>query len=161
MGRKSFEITSLHGYSIKELVYFKNTTNSNYSRVVLTVVTMRYQGHCNNDIIEATNLSKPPIVRHIKEWKALGMNVAVDNRGGSERKLEPEMIDHLVYTATNKSQIECGFTRHTWTCGLLSLYIEMTYGIKISVETVRVLLNSNGLSYKRAQLRPTKADKME
>jgi len=161
MGRKSFAITSLHGYTIKELVDLKNNTNSNYSRLVLTVVTMRYQGHCNNDIIEATNLTKPSIVKHVKAWNNCGMKATIDNRGGSEKKLEPEMIDNLVDVAKNNSPIDFGFTRHTWTCGLLALYIEMTYGIKISAEVIRVLLISNGLSYKRAQAQPTKADKAE
>lgn len=85
MGRKSFVITSLHGYTIKELVDLKNSTNSNYSRLVLTVVTMRYQGHCNIDIIEATNLTKPSIVKHVKAWNDCGIKATIDNRGGSEK----------------------------------------------------------------------------
>ena len=40
MGRKSFQITSLYGYKVEELVELKNTTNSRYSRLALTVITI-------------------------------------------------------------------------------------------------------------------------
>ena len=36
MGRKSFEISSLYGYKIEDLIALKNNTNSKYSRLVLT-----------------------------------------------------------------------------------------------------------------------------
>lgn len=156
VGRKS-----LYGYKIEELVELKNTINSKYSRLVLTVVTMRYFGHPNNEIINATGLSKVSIVRHIRDWNKLGIKAIEDHRGGSDSKLEPEMVDDLLCIVVNKSSIDFEFTSHNWTCELLSLYIEKTYGIKVSGETVRVTLISHGLSYKRVQPKLTKADKNE
>jgi transposase len=161
MGRKASAIESLYEYKIEELVELKNNINSKYSRLVLTVVTMRYYGHSNSEIINATGLSKPSIVRHITDWNRLGIKAIEDHRGGSDSKLEPEMVDDLLYVAINKSPIDFEFTSHNWTCELLSLYIERTYGIKVSNETIRVTLISHGLSYKRAQPKPTKADKVE
>jgi len=161
MGRKSFGIETLHEYKIEDLVELKNNIDSKYSRLALTVVTMRYFGQSNTDIIEATRLSKTSIVKHIKEWNAHGIESIKDNRGGSESKLEPEMVDDLIYVATNKSPADFEFTCHNWSCQLLSLYIEKTYGIKVSGETIRLTLIANRLSYKRAQPKPTKADKDE
>lgn len=161
MGRKSFGIETLHGYTIEDLVELKNSTNSKYSRLTLTIVTMRYYGQSNADITAATGLSKPSIVKYIKEWNAQGIESTKDNRGGSENKLEPEMVDDLIYVATNKSPSDFEFTCHNWTCELLSLYIEQTYGIKVSGQTIRVTLIANRLSYKRAQPKPTKANKVE
>lgn len=161
MGRKSFGIERLHGYKIEDLIELKNSIDSKYSRLVLTVVTMRYYGQSNTDIIAATGLSKPSIVNHIKEWNAYGMESIKDNRGGSESKLEPEIVDDLIYVAINKSPADFEFTCYNWSCELLSLYIEKTYGIKVSGETIRITLISNNLSYKRAQARPTKANKDE
>ena len=161
MGRKSLGIETLHGYTIEDLVELKNSTNSKYSRLVLTVVTMRYYGQSNSDIIAATGLSKPSIVKHIKEWNTHGIEATKDNRGGSESKLEPEMVDDLIYVAINKSPSDFEFTCYNWTCELLSLYIEKTYGVKVSGQIIRVTLHANRLSYKRAQPKPTKADKKE
>ena len=161
MGRKSFQITSLYGYKVEELVELKNTTNSRYSRLALTVITMRYCGYSNNDIIVATGLSKASIVKHIKEWNSNGLKSTKDHRGGSESKLEAEIIDNLVETATRKSPKDFDFTSNNWTCGLLALYIEKNYGVKVSAETIRLKLKLNNLSYKRAQPKPTKANKDE
>ena len=161
MGRKSLAITSLYGYKIKELIDLKNTINSKYSRLVLTVITMRYCGYSNSAIIEATGLSKVSIVSHIKNWNDNGIKAIEDHRGGSESKLEPEMVDNLIYVVINKSPIDFNFTRHNWTCELLALYIDTTYGVKVSGETIRLTLISHNLSYKRAQTKPTKADRDE
>lgn len=161
MGRKSLEIESLYGHKIEELVELKNTINSKYSRLVLTVITMRYYGYSNCDIINATGLSKVSIISHIKAWNNNGIKSIEDHRGGSESKLEPEMVDDLLYVAINKSPIDFNFTSYNWTCELLSLYIEQTYGVKVSGETIRLTLIHHNLSYKRAQPKPTKADKNE
>lgn len=131
------EIKSLYGYNIEELVELKNTTNSKYSRLVLTIATMRYCSYSNSYIIKVTGLSKASISNHINNWNSDGLKSTKDNRGGSESKLEPEIVEHLIYVATNKSPVDFEFTSHTWTCELLSLYIEKTYGIKVSAETIR------------------------
>jgi hypothetical protein len=43
----------------------------------------------------------------------------------------------------------------------LAEYINQNYGIKYSDEYIRVLLKKRRLSYKRAQRKPSKADKKE
>ncbi|WP_432402248.1 helix-turn-helix domain-containing protein [Wukongibacter sp. M2B1] len=53
------------------------------------------------------------------------------------------------------------FIGHTWTCALLALYINQTYGIKVSITTIWSILKKNNLSYKRAEPKPTKADEAE
>lgn len=161
MGRKSLKIESLYGYKIKDLVDLKNTVLSKYSRLVLTVITMRYQGYSNKDIVAATGLSKVSIVKHIKEWNAHGIKIIEDHRGGSESKLEAPEIDEFIYTVLNKSPVDFGFASHTWTLQLLSLYVHQTFGVKLCLETIRNMLLSHKISYKRAQSRPTKADKRE
>jgi len=161
MGRKSLEIGSLHGYKIEELVELKNTTNSKFTRLVLAVITMRYRGCSNKEIMMETGLSNVSIVKHIKNWNNIGLKATEDHRGGSDFKLEAEIIDDLLYVVLKKSPIDFDFTSHTWTLELLSLYVERTYGVKVCNETIRSILLSHDISYKRAQPKPTKADKDE
>ena len=161
MGRKSFEIESLYGYKIEDLIELKNTTNSKFIRLVLAVVTMRYRGRSNKDIMVETGLSRASIVKHIKNWNRIGIKALEDHRGGSDTKLEPEMIDNLLDVVLSKSPIDFDFVSHTWTLELLVLYIEKTYGVKVCNETIRSILISHSISYKRAQPKPTKADKDE
>lgn len=161
MGRKSLEVNSLHGYKIEDLINLKNTTESKYARLVLTIITMRYYGHSNNEIIKNTGLSVPTIVGHIKNWNIQGIKAIKDHRGGSMSKLEPKIVDNLIYVTINKTPIDFEFTSNAWTCELLALYINKTFGIQVSYETIRRTLIANNLSYKRAQSKPTKNDKDE
>lgn len=64
MGIPSLQVTTLHGYTIEELIDLKNSTNSKYSRLSLTAITMRYCGYSNAR--EAIGLNKVAIVAHIK-----------------------------------------------------------------------------------------------
>jgi transposase len=161
MGRKQLEISSLYGQDIKELIELKNNTDSKYTRLVLGVITMRYLGAKTKDIMLSTGLSNPSVVKHIAEWNSKGMDAIQDHRGGSVNKLEPEIVDDILYIIINKSPIDFNLTAHTWSCALLANYVEQKYGVKVCIETIRQVLISNGLSYKRAQPKPTKADKKE
>lgn len=44
MPRPTLQISSLHGHTIEELVDLRNNTSSKYSRLVLTVIIMKYHG---------------------------------------------------------------------------------------------------------------------
>lgn len=161
MGRKSIEITTLHGYKIEELIQLKNSLDSKYSRIVLTAITMKYCGHSNAEIATTTGKSNPTIISYIKKWNNKGIKSIKDHRGGSLGKLEPEIIDNLIHVALNNSPRDFDFVANTWTCELLALYIEKTYGVKVTGEAIRLTLKNNNVSYKRAQPMPTKADKKE
>ncbi|OOM59027.1 hypothetical protein CLOBI_36930 [Clostridium beijerinckii] len=71
------------------------------------------------------------------------------------------MKDDLVNTVLNTRPNDFGFIGNVWTCPLLAEYINQNYGIKYSDEYIRVLLKERRLSYKRAQRKPSKADKKE
>lgn len=161
MGRKSIKVTTLHGYKIEELVEVKNSINSKYSRVILTAITMKYCGYSNTEISTATGKSNTTIVSYIKKWNARGIKSIKDHRGDSLGKLEPQMIEDLINVAVNTSPRDFDFVANTWSCELLALYIEQSYGVKVTGEAIRLHLKSNRVSYKRARPMPTKADKTE
>ncbi len=162
MGRPSIQVTTLHEYTIEELIDLRNNTECKYSRLALTVITMRYNGYSNAEIIESTGLSKVSIVAHIKNWNSIGIKSVEEHRGGQRQpKLSPDIIDDLIYVVLNKTPIDFEFIGHTWTCALLALYINQTYGIEVSGVTIWSILKANKLSYKRAQAKPTKANKEE
>jgi hypothetical protein len=52
MGRKALEINSLHEYKTEDLTNLKNTTDSKYTRLVLTIIIIRYYDYSNDDIIK-------------------------------------------------------------------------------------------------------------
>lgn len=83
MGRPSLQVTTLHGHTIEELIKLKNTTDSKYTRLALTAITMRYSGYSNTQIIESTGLSKVSIGEHIKNWNTFGLKSVEDHRGGN------------------------------------------------------------------------------
>ena len=162
MGRPAIQVTTLHGYTIEELIDLKNSSESKYTRLVLTTITMRYRGYSNAEIIEFTGLSNVSIVDHIKKWNSFGFKSIEEHRGGKKLpKLSPDIIDDLIYVVLHKSPVDFDFIGHTWTCALLAFYINQTYGIEVSYVTIWSILKSNNLSYKRAQAKPTKADKAE
>lgn len=160
MGRPSLQITTLHGYTIKELVDLKNSTDSKYTRLVLAAVTMRYYGYSNTQITEATGLCKTSIVAHLKNWNKYGIKSTQEVRGGKKPpKLSPDIVDDLIFVVLHKSPVDFEFIGHTWTCNLLSTYVYQFYGIQVSYVTIWNILKANNLSYKRAEAKPTKADK--
>lgn len=162
MGRPSIQVETLHGYTIEELIDLKNTTESHYTRMALTAITMRYFGYSNAEVTKATGLSKVTIVAHIKNWNIAGFKSIEDHRGGNrESKLTPDVCDDLINVVLHKTPEDFGFIGHTWTLELLSLYIKHNYDIEISGVAIRTFLIANKLSYKRAQPKPTKADKAE
>lgn len=162
MGRPTIQVTTLHGYTIKELIDLKNTADSKYTRLVLDIVTMKYNEYSNAQISEATGLSNVTIVKHLKNWNSTGIKSTTDCRGGNlDTKLSPDIIDDLIYVVLHKKPVDFEFIGHTWTCSLLVLYINQTYGIQVAVSTIWLILKNNNLSYKRAQPKPTKADKAE
>lgn len=162
MGRPTIQVQTLHGYTIEELIDLKNTTESTYTRLALTAITMRYCGHSNDEIIKAAGLSKVSIVAHIKNWNAFGLESIADQRGGNrESKLTPEIIDDLINIILHKTPQDFEFIGYNWTLKLLALYIKQNYDIDISGVTIRTIIKANNLSYKRAQPKPTKADKAE
>lgn len=158
MGRHTIEIQGLNGYKLDELIKLKNTLKSKYSRLVLTVVTMKYCGYSNKQICETTQLSNTTVISHIKQWNKYGIKSIKDHRGGSTLKLDAEIIYNLIDVAVNSSPNQFGFSRFTWTCALLAIYVKNNFGEEISDETIRRILKSNNLSFKRAQPKPTKAD---
>lgn len=162
MGRPSIQVQNLHGHTIEELIDLKNTTKSHYTRLALTAITMRYLEYTNEQINKVTGLSQVSIVAHVKKWNKLGLKSIEDHRGGNkESKLTPDIIDDLINVVLHKTPENFEFIGHTWTLELLSLYIKQNYGIDISGVSIRTILKSNKISHKRAQPKPTKADKAE
>ena len=97
MGRPSIPVETLHDHTIEELIDMKNSTNSKYTRLCLSAITMRYCGYSNTQIIEATGLSKVIIVAHIKAWNTSGLKSIQNHRGGKcPPKLSPEIVDDLI-----------------------------------------------------------------
>lgn len=158
MGRPITKVEGLHGYKIEELIKLKNDSKSKYTRLVLTAITMRYDGYSNYEICKATQLSRATIFSYITNWNKYGFKSLKDNRGGSISKLDAETIDNLIDAAINHTPNEFGFSTFTWTCELLKIYVNQNFGEKVSSETIRRILRANKISYKRAQPKPTKAN---
>lgn len=162
MGRPSIQVTTLHGYTFEELINLKNTTESKYTRLALTAITMRYKGYSNAQIIEVTGLNKVTIIDHVKKWNVVGFKSVEDHRGGKKPpKMSPDIVDDLLYVILHKAPADFGFIGYTWTLALLAQYVKQNYDIDVSRVTIRSFLKSNNFSYKRAQPKPTKADKAE
>jgi transposase len=157
MGRPSIQVATLHGYTVDELIDLKNTTESTYTMLALTAITMRYLGYSNPQIIETTGLSKVTIINHVKKWNAFGLKSVEEHRGGKKPpKLSPDIVDDLLYVVLHKTPKDFGFIGYTWTLSLLVSYIKQSYGIEIAGSTIWSTLRANNLSYKRAQPKPTK-----
>ncbi len=161
MGRKSKQISTLHGYTLDELIDIKNNNSSKYVRSLLTTVIMRYQGYSPKDIMTMNKVTNATINTHIDKWNKLGSETLKDNRGGRESKFTTEMETDLIDTVLHSSPSDHGFVAHTWTCVLLSQYILNNYGESFSKSTIHDILKKNNLSYKRAQPKPTKAIQTE
>ncbi len=162
MSRPTTKVNTLHGYEIKELMDLIDSTNSKHTRHVLTTVIMRSRGYSNSQINEVTGLSHVTIASHIKNWNSMGIKSTIDRRGGNRSpSLSPDMEKDLINVVIHKRPTDFEFTGHTWTCALMALYIEQTYGINVSITTIWSTLKKNNLSYKRAMPKPTKADKAE
>lgn len=160
MGRPALQINTLHGATIESLIELKNGSKSKYTRLVLTIITMRYSRYSNAEIIKFTGLSKVSITDHIKKWNRFGLKSIKDDRGDKmPPKLSPDIVDDLIYVVLHKSPVDFEFVGHTWTCALLASYINQTYGLEVSYVTIWSILRTHNLSYKRAQKKPTKADK--
>jgi len=161
MGRKAKEISTLHGYTIDELIDIKNNTPSKYVRNIVTTVIMRFQGYSPKEIMNINNISNVTINCHIDKWNKLGSKALKDNRRGPVSKFTLEMETDLINTVLNSAPSDHGFVAHTWTCVLLSQYILNNYGESFSKSTIHDILRKNNLSHKRAQPKPTKAIQAE
>lgn len=161
MGRKAKTVSTLHGYTLEELIDIKNTHSSKYVRRLACTVILRYQGYPPEDIMKMNNVSNVTINKHLDKWNRDGAKALKETRGGNYFKVTSEMEADLIDTVLNSSPCDYDFVAHAWTCALLSQYILNTYGESISKSTINSVLKRNNLSYKRTQAKPTKAVKAE
>lgn len=162
MGRKGIEVASLYNWTIENLKKMRNSSKKEFARNVLTSVIMRYEGYSTIEISKFLLKTKATIIKYIKNWNSVGLKSLKDGRGAlTGGNFTAEMKDDLVNTVLNAHPNDFGFIGNVWTSPLLVEYIYQNYGIKFSVEYIRILLKRSNLSYKRAQRRPTKADKAE
>lgn len=159
MGRKSIEVKLMDNQTVDELIDKKNSTENNRERLILATIIMRYLKYSNKEIMKITGLSQSTIISYINNWNAEGFAFIEDKRGGSIGKLSSEIVEDLIYTTKHVSPTEKGFIANTWSCALLAIYINQKYGIKVTDEAIRLRLIENNISYKRAQPKPSKADK--
>lgn len=162
MGRKGIEVVSLYNWTIENLKKMRNSSKDEFARNVLTAVIMRYEGYSTIEISKFLLKTKVTIIKYIKNWNSVGPKSLKDGRGAlTGGTFTAEMKDDLVNTVLNTHPNDFGFIGNVWTCPLLVEYIYQNYGIKFSVEYIRILLKKSNLSYKRAQRKPTKADKAQ
>lgn len=161
MSRKTIEITTLHGYTVKELLNMKDNHDSSYARNILSAVIMKHQGFKSTEIVKVLGKSHVTIIKYIKSWNKSGIECLKDNRGGSEGNFTAEMVDDLLTTVRFRNPIDYGFMSSTWTTKTLSDYIYNNYGLKYSCERIRVILKENNFSFKRGQYNPTHGSKNE
>jgi transposase len=137
MGKPAMQVTTLHDCTIEELIKLQNESQSKYTRLILSIVIMRYKGYLNSQIIEVTGTSNVTIQKHLKNWNRLGLKSLKDSRGGNiVPKLTPEIIDDLLFVVLNKNPTDFNFIAHTWTCELMKLYIKQNYDIDVSISTI-------------------------
>lgn len=161
MSFKTVEVTTLHGYSIEDLIKLKDRLDDSYGINILFSVIMKIKGFKTTEITEIVGKSRPTVVKYIKAWNKLGTKALKDNRGGSETTFTPEMVDDLLTTARFRNPTDYGFISSTWTTNTLSEYIYQKYGLKYSDEWIRVILQKNNFSYKRGQYKPTHGDELK
>lgn len=161
MPKKSIDVTTLHGYTIEELLIMKDSHDSSYARNILLAVIMRYQNFKSTEIVKVLGKSYTTVLKYIKLWNKLGTKCLQDNRGGSEGSFTAEMVDDLLTTVRFRNPINHGFMSSTWTTKTLSEYIYNNYGLKYSSEWIRIILKENNFSFKRGQYNPTHANKNE
>ncbi|WIV13662.1 winged helix-turn-helix domain-containing protein [Proteiniborus sp. MB09-C3] len=158
MGRKLLEITTLHGFTIDELIAFEESYQKKSLKALLRTVIMRYNGIHTEEIQHILGKSRPAITGYINKWNKYGLEALVDNRGGSVSTFTDEMLEDLKDTVLNKSPKDFGFLSSTWDTHMLSKYIVDTFGKECSSEWIRQMLIKLGFSYKRGQYMPTKGD---
>ena len=138
----------------------KNSNESEFSRTVLTTIIMRSEGSSTAEISKFILKSIPTVVSYINKWNSIGIKALKDKRGSySESTFTAEMLDDLLKTVTTTHPNDFGFLGNVWTTPLLAEYINQNYGIKYSNEYIRLKLKANNFSFKRAQRKPTKANK--
>lgn len=159
MPKKSIKITTLHDYTIDDLIKMKDINDSSYATNILLAVIMKYQGFKTSEICSVLGKSNNTIIRYIKNWNMYGVKSLKDNRGGSEGNFTAEMIDDLLTTVRFRNPVDYGFASSTWTTKTLSEYIYINYGLKYSSEYIRLILKENNFSFKRGQYNPTNGNK--
>lgn len=158
MGRKLLEVTTLHRFTIDELIKFEEKYQKKSIKSLIRTVIMRYQGIHPGETQNILGKSRPTIIGYINKWNKYGIDAFVDNRGGSISTFTDEMLEELKDTVLNKSPEDFGFISCTWDTHMLSKYIADTFGMEYSSEWIRQLLIKLGFSYKRGQYKPTKGD---
>jgi transposase len=159
MGRKCIEVKSLYELTIDDLNAIARKSKSNYTKDVIKAVIMRYNGVHPQVIADTLGKCRATIASYINDWNTQGVACIADHRGGNiPNALTDEMVNDIRDIVTNKTPSDFGYECSKWSCGLLSRYIEETYGKKYSDEWVRLLLKNLGFTHKRGVFRPSLAD---
>lgn len=122
MGRKLLEVTTLHGFTIDELIKLEESHQKKSIKSLIRTVIMRYQGIHTEEIEYILGKSRPTITGYINKWNKHGIDALVDNRGGSVSTFTDEMLEKKD-TVLNKSPKDFGFLSSTWDTHMLSKYI--------------------------------------
>ena len=83
MGRKLLEVTTLHGFTIDELIKLEESYQKKSIKHLIRTVIMRHQGIHTEEIQHILGKSRPTITGYINKWNKYGIDALVDNRGGS------------------------------------------------------------------------------
>ncbi|SCL85434.1 helix-turn-helix domain-containing protein [Sporanaerobacter sp. PP17-6a] len=103
MGRKLLEVTTLHGFTIDDLIKLEESHQKKSIKSLIRTVIMRYQGIHTEEIQHILGKSRPTITEYINKWNKYGLDALVDNRGGSISTFTDEMLEDLKDTVLNKS----------------------------------------------------------
>ena len=158
MGRKLLEVTTLHGFTIDDLIKLEESHQKKSIKSLIWTVIMRYQGIHTEEVQHILGKSRPTITEYINKWNKYGLDALVDNRGGSISTFTDEMLEDLKDTVLNKSSKDFGFLSSTRDTHMLSKYITDTFAKEYSSEWIRQMLIKLGFSYKRGQYMPTKGN---
>ncbi len=158
MGRNLLEVTTLHGFTIEELIDLEEKHQKKSIKSLLRTVIMRSRGIHTEEIQHILGKSRATIIGYINKWNKYGIDALVDNRGGSVSTFTDEMLEDLRDTVLNKSPKDFGYLSATWDTHMLSEYVANTFSKDYSSEWIRQMLIKIGFSYKRGQYMPTKGD---
>jgi transposase len=159
MGRKCIEVKSLYELTIDDLNAIAKKSGSSYTQDVIKAVIMRYNGVHPQIISDTLGKCYATVISYINNWNAQGVASIADHRGGNiPNALTDEMVEDIRDIVTNKTPADFGYECSKWSCGILSRYVEETYGKKYSDEWVRLLLKNLGFTHKRGVFRPSLAD---
>jgi len=113
------------------------------------VIFLKAEGKSLREIANETGLTKQAIYHILKLFEKDGLNGIIPKKRGKKEKFSEEDKQKIVNLVNQFSPSEFGIPKRYWTLRTIARAMKKIYNVKISINSIRKILNEGNVDLKK------------